>query len=112
MRSSAIVGAVAVPPFPFSAELKCDSEDEVLIVNVRGREGQALESIQNSFPELKGQMIIQALPEVIEETNGNAHSPPLIETMAADFFKFQPVHGAQEYFMRRIPMTKLMNLAS
>jgi O-methyltransferase domain len=102
MRSSAIVGATGVPPFPFATELKCDSEDEVLIVDVGGGKGQALEIIRRTFPELKGRFILQDLPEVIEATKASAHLPPSIETQAADFFKPQTVHGAKAYFMRRI----------
>lgn len=102
MRSSAIVGAAGVPPFPFVDKLQIETEEEVLIVDVGGGKGQALESIQKTFPELKGRLIVQDLPEVIKDTNGSAHLPPSIETMAADFFKPQPVHGAKAYFMRRI----------
>jgi hypothetical protein len=96
------VGAAGVPPFPFADELKCDSEEEVLIVDIGGGKGQALEFIQNGFPELKGRMIVQDLPEVIKDTNESSHLPSSIETMAADFFKPQPVRGAKAYFMRRI----------
>jgi hypothetical protein len=102
MRSSAIVGAAGVPPFPFADELKCDSEEEVLIVDVGGGKGQALEFIRNDFPELKGRMIVQDLPGVIKDTNGSSHLPSSIETMAADFFKPQPVLRAKAYFLRRI----------
>jgi hypothetical protein len=102
MRSSAIVGAAAVPPFPFETGLKCDSEDKVLIVDIGGGKGQALESIREAFPELKGRMIVQDLPEVIADTEASAHLPPSIETMTADFFRPQPIHGARAYLMRRI----------
>jgi O-methyltransferase domain len=101
MRSSAIVGIAAVPPYPFE-ELKCELEDEVLIVDVGGGKGQALESVRKAFPELKGRMIVQDLPGVISDTEASAHLPSSIETMAADFFKPQPIHGAKAYFMRRI----------
>ena len=102
MRSSAIVGAAGVPPFPFAAELKCESEDEVLIVDVGGGKGQALEIIRRTFPELRGRFIVQDLPEVVAATKASAHLPSSIETMATDFFKPQPVIGAKAYFMRRI----------
>jgi O-methyltransferase domain len=102
MRSSAIVGAAGVPPFPFATELKCQSEDEVLIVDVGGGKGQALESIRKTFPDLKGRMIVQDLPEVTKDTNNAAHLPSSIEAMPADFFKPQPIRGAKAYFMRRI----------
>lgn len=102
MRSSAIVGAATVPPFPFGTGLKCDSEDEVLIIDVGGGKGQALESIRKTYPELKGRMVVQDLPEVIADTETSAHLPSSIETMAADFFKPQPIRGAKAYFMRRI----------
>jgi len=96
------VGAAAVPPFPFETGHKCDSEDEVLIVDIGGGKGQALESIQKAFPELKGRMIVQDLPEVIADTEASAHLPPSIEIMTADFFRPQPIHGARAYLMRRI----------
>jgi hypothetical protein len=102
MRSSAIVGADGVPPFPFATELKCDSEDEVVVVDVGGGKGQALESIRKAFPELKGRLIVQDLPEVIKDTNDSGHLPSSIETMPADFFQPQPIRGAKAYFMRRI----------
>jgi hypothetical protein len=102
MRSSAIVGAAGVPPFPFATELKCDSENEVVIVDVGGGKGQALESIRKTFPELKGRLIVQDLPEVIKDTNDSGHLPSSIETMSANFFLPQPIRGATAYFMRRI----------
>jgi len=102
MRSSAIVGAAGVPPFPFATELKCESESEVAIVDVGGGKGQALESIRNTFSELKGRLIVQDLPEVIKDTVGSAHLPSSIETMPTNFFEPQPVRGAKAYFMRRI----------
>jgi len=102
MRSSAIVGAAGVPPFPFATELKCESEKEVAIVDVGGGKGQALESIRNAFPDLKGRLILQDLEEVIKDTIGSAHLPSSIETMPSNFFKPQPVHGAKAYFLRRI----------
>jgi len=102
MRSSAILGAGAVPSFPFAAELKCDSEDQVLIVDVGGGKGQALESIRIAFPELKGRMILQDLPEVIEDAKVSGHLPDSIEAMGVDFFKPQLVKGAKAYFLRRI----------
>jgi O-methyltransferase domain len=102
MRSSAIVGSSALPPFPFSTELKCDSDEEVLLVDIGGGKGQALQSILNAYPNMKGRMIVQDLREVIQDAESSAHLPPSIETMASDFFKPQPVKGAKAYFMRRI----------
>jgi hypothetical protein len=101
MRSSAIVGASGVPPFPFLTELTCDP-DEVLIVDIGGGKGQALQAIHDTFPDLRGRMILQDLPEVIEDARVPGTLMPRIETMASDFFKPQPVKAAKAYFMRRI----------
>lgn len=42
MRSSAIVGSAAVPPYSFAEELRCKANDEVAVVDVGGGKGQGL----------------------------------------------------------------------
>ena len=66
-----------------------ESDNDVLIVDVGGGRGKVLSTIRNSWPGLRGRIVVQDLPKEIagrEPANG-------IEPMAYDFFTPQPVKG-------------------
>ncbi|KAL8923533.1 MAG: hypothetical protein Q9172_003069 [Xanthocarpia lactea] len=98
MRSMATIGGSSrrVGPYPFDRELEAESieEADVAIVDVGGGRGQALEAIKMEFPALKGRMVLQDLPEVIEDAK-LCGLPNFVEPMAVSFFESQPVKGKQ-----------------
>lgn len=98
MQSLASVGGVTASagPYPFDEELGTDEvqDTDVVIVDIGGGRGQALESIKAAFPRLKGRMVLQDVPDVIEEAKAGG-LPSFIEPMAVSFFERQPIEGKQ-----------------
>lgn len=96
MRSLATIGTGKKNhgPYPFGMELGgAEYKDgEVLLVDVGGGRGQALEAIKSNFPALKGRMILQDTKEVIEDAK-KRRLPNFIEPQVASFFEPQPVKG-------------------
>ncbi|KAL1984025.1 hypothetical protein VTN96DRAFT_9622 [Rasamsonia emersonii] len=85
--------------YPWEYELGQDvSDSEVVIVDVGGGKGQALEEIRKAHPGLKGRFVLQDLKGTVPEKVETAG----IEIMEYDFFKPQPVKGARAYFFRRV----------
>ena len=62
----------------------------VLMVDIAGGRGHYLIAFKESFPEAKGRMILQEVPEVI---NDIIDPDPSIEPMIHDMFEPQPVQG-------------------
>ena len=98
MQSLATIGDArkSAGPFPFDKKLGGEdlSATDVMIVDVGGGRGQALKAIMETFPTLKGRMILQDMPDVIEDAKAD-DLPSFIEPMAASFFERQPVKGMQ-----------------
>ena len=99
MRSLATVGGATTSAgsYPFDKELaKHDlGDDDVAIVDVGGGRGQALEAIRQTFPGLKGRMVLQDVREVIEDARAKG-LPSFIEPMVSSFFEPQPVKGKRD----------------
>lgn len=83
----------AIPIYPFEAELsKLETTDEtVLVVDVGGGRGQATRQIKELCPNIKGRMILEDLPEVINDITEPL--PEGIEKLPYDFFTPQPIKG-------------------
>ena len=98
MQSLATVGhnASSAGPYPFGEELRTEkiSETDVVIVDVGGGRGQALEAIRTVFPRLKGRMVLQDVPDVIEDAKASG-LPGFIGPMASSFFERQLIEGEQ-----------------
>ena len=96
MQSLATIGGVgrSAGAFPFDREMEKEEivEMDVLIVDVGGGRGQTLKAIHDAFPKLKGRMVLQDVPDVIEDAKASG-LPSFIEPMAASFFERQPVEG-------------------
>ncbi|KAF3041097.1 hypothetical protein E8E12_005846 [Didymella heteroderae] len=74
------------------------SAEEVVFVDVGGGNGSQCAALKKTFPELKGRIILQDRPAVLEkalEVDG-------MELMAHDFLTEQPVHNARAYYFRQI----------
>jgi hypothetical protein len=88
--------------FPVEEKLAVrDPEKDVAIVDVGGGLGQVLVSLRERFPELKGKMVVQDLPVVVESIKPG-DLPEGVEAMGVDFFKAQPVKGAKAYYLRAV----------
>lgn len=103
MRSLATVTNSGVGPYPFAQELNAEplAADEIVLVDVGGGHGQALERIIKDFPTLQGRLFLQEQPHVIEDAKARG-LPAKIETHEASFFQPNPLKGARAYHFRRI----------
>ena len=66
-----------------------EDKDRVLFVDVGGGRGEALRKFRRSHPELRGRVIIEDLPKVIEGQEVDDG----VEAIAHDFFTPQPIPG-------------------
>lgn len=103
MRSLATVANSDVGPYPFVKELNAEpmAADEIVLVDVGGGHGQALERIKKDFPNLQGRLCLQDQPHVIQDARAGGLSAD-IETQGTSFFHPNPVRGARAYHFRRI----------
>lgn len=103
MRSLATVANSNVGPYPFVQELNAEplADDEIVLVDVGGGHGQALERVKNDFPTLQGRLCLQDQPHVIQDAQARG-LPAGIEAQAASFFEPNPIKGARAYHFRRI----------
>ncbi|KAF8247315.1 S-adenosyl-L-methionine-dependent methyltransferase [Wilcoxina mikolae CBS 423.85] len=90
-------------PFPFGEELGKDplKEDQVLLVDIGGGRGQALEAIRVDYPQLKGRFVLQDLEPVIADAVAGGLQRD-IEPMVGSFFEPQKIKGARAYHIRRV----------
>ncbi|KAK9784077.1 putative O-methyltransferase [Seiridium cardinale] len=89
--------------FPFDRALQLDpcGQGGIAIVDVGGGRGQALEGIHQDYPDLVGRLVLQDLPEVIEDAKANG-LPDYIETTPGTFFDPLAAKGARIYHFRRV----------
>ena len=96
MQSFATIGDArkSAGSFPYYQVMDTDEimNTDVMIVDVGGGRGQALRAIKEVFPDLKGRMVLQDKPDVIEDAKASG-LPSFIEPMAASFFELQPIKG-------------------
>jgi hypothetical protein len=64
--------------------------DEVLLVDVGGGRGYDLQGFRTRFPDMKGKLVLQDLPMVIEDVR---ELDEVVERQVHDFFTRQPVRG-------------------
>jgi hypothetical protein len=87
-RASTVKGFADI--YPFQSVLGGGPQDEVVLVDVGGGHGQALEDIRKHLPGVKGKMVLEDLPETVKD------AIPLdnVEVVPYDFFIApQPVKG-------------------
>ncbi|KAF9244803.1 hypothetical protein LCP9604111_7195 [Penicillium roqueforti] len=76
-------------------------EDGVVLVDIGGGKGQSIQSIQSSYPNLKGRYVLQDLPAVIAA--GDRMCSPEVEVQPYNFFEeVQPIKGAAAYLLKLI----------
>ena len=79
--------------YPVQTKLLADATtgpQDVLIVDVGGGKGHDLESFLRHFPAAKGRLILQDLPQTLDEI---ADLEAGIELLPHDFFRTQPILG-------------------
>ncbi|KAL8715416.1 MAG: hypothetical protein Q9220_000750 [cf. Caloplaca sp. 1 TL-2023] len=88
--------------YPFAEEVLAGvipEDDATALVDVGGGLGQALLEIKGKFPDLKGHLILQDLPNTVKQAgDGNGAFRP----MGHDFFTPQPIKGARAYLLRQV----------
>ncbi|BCS18467.1 uncharacterized protein APUU_11296S [Aspergillus puulaauensis] len=76
------------------------SPDRVLLVDIGGGVGQGLIAFKKRFSELPGDLVLQDLPQVIDDIQNPL--PDGISATKHNFFDPQPVRGAMAYYMRTV----------
>jgi hypothetical protein len=65
-------------------------DEDVMLVDIGGGSGHDLLEFHAKHPSVKGRLILQDLPEVVESVKD---MPDCMEAMAHDFFTPQPIKG-------------------
>lgn len=79
--------------FPVESEILSaipSAENETLLVDVGGGKGHDLERLLSKYPQTKGRLVLQDLPDTI---NSIEQLSPDIHPMSHNFFTPQPVKG-------------------
>ncbi|MCJ1379927.1 hypothetical protein MMC17_003030 [Xylographa soralifera] len=76
-----------------------NDDDAILLVDIGGGEGRDAESFRTKFSDVPGRVILQDLPEVI---NNIEKLDDRVMRMGHDFFMPQPVKDARAYYFRNV----------
>ncbi|KAJ5726579.1 uncharacterized protein N7483_007936 [Penicillium malachiteum] len=88
--------------FPVEEKLGGVTNDsDALLVDVGGSQGGDIIAFQKQFPHVRGRLVLQDLPIVIEAIQ-EKEFPAGIEAQGYDFFDEQPVKGARAYNLRTV----------
>lgn len=109
MRTGKIGHRTSAFPFDRALELDPCGKDGIAIVDVGGGRGQALEGIHQDYPELKGRLVLQDLPSVIDDAKANG-LPSYIETTPGTFFEPLAAKGQSLHDLRKLYTAKPMVL--
>ena len=98
---SAMHPVVAIYPFGDALQ-HGNREDRILAVDIGGGRGLAMLELRKNCPNLKGDLMLQDRPYVLDEIEEK--DLPGVAKMSHDFFTPQPsqCHGAQVYYIRRV----------
>lgn len=92
MKAKTISSILEHNLYPFKEEFSTleTTDETVLLVDVGGGDGQAVAAIRELCPGIKGRIILQDQPQVIERIPDPL---PGVDTMGYNFFAPQPVSG-------------------
>ena len=79
--------------YPVRERLGEASEGEVLVVDIGGGMGHDLVGFRERHPGVKGRLVLQELPYMIERVEGQGGIEG-VELMGHDFYGEQPVKGS------------------
>lgn len=99
-----VQGAVGVPwftVFPFEHEL-AGFDGQHVLVDVGGGFGHQCAALLGAFPQLKGKLVLQDLPQALAHLPPGMAIPEGIEAVGHDFFQEQPIKGARFYYLRQV----------
>lgn len=71
---------------------EADADDKPVLVDIGGGTGHELIHLATHYPELRGKLVIQDMPVVVQ---GITSLPSGIEAVEHDFFAPQPVRGVE-----------------
>jgi len=74
----------------------------VTFVDVGGGSGHQCEAIRKAFPHLKGRVLVEDLPFMVNRIDKEHAQTVGFEVVPHDFFQPQPIHGAKVYYMRNV----------
>ena len=72
----------------------------VLMVDVGGGSGHQCLGLRKAFPDLKGKMVVQDVPIMIQQIDQYEAAEAELEPMPHDFLTPQPVKAAKVYYLR------------
>lgn len=78
--------------YPVSQLAQGLKHEDVLLVDVGGSVGHDLSEFQRKWSDMPGRLVLQDLPDVIEQAQSMLLHPR-IEATAHDFFTEQPIKG-------------------
>lgn len=84
--------------YPVEEETKDWDTGKAVFVDVGGGFGHQCAAFGNKYPDIRGQIILQDVPQAI----ANAIQVPGMGMMEHDFFQPQPIKGAKYYYLRNI----------
>lgn len=87
--------------YPIEEKLASGPQDpnRVILIDVGGGWGSQLFAARQRFPELKGRMILQDLPQATERVHYLPDFTYQFEVQSHNFFKEQPVKGINKFFL-------------
>ncbi|KAH6683931.1 S-adenosyl-L-methionine-dependent methyltransferase [Halenospora varia] len=85
--------------FPLESKFSGSSPDETLIVDIGGGVGHDLVALKEKFPEVKGKLIVQEIPVVVQSITS---LPSGITAQEHDMFTPQPIKGAKAYYLANV----------
>ncbi|OKL57751.1 hypothetical protein UA08_07103 [Talaromyces atroroseus] len=85
--------------FPVVEKLQA-SPERTLLVDIGGGIGYDLSQLKKEFPDLPGRLVVQDLPEVIDDISEPL--PDGVEAVKYDMFTPQPIVGAKAYCLRTV----------
>jgi hypothetical protein len=69
-------------------------DGEVLIVDIGGGAGHDLLGFRARYPDLKGRLVLQEMPYMVEKVKAEGACDGVAEVMGRDFYKEQPIKGS------------------
>ena len=79
--------------YPVRERLGTASDDEVLVVDIGGGAGHDLLGLRARYPDLKGRLVLQEMPYMVERIKREGACEGIVELMEHDFYEEQPVKG-------------------
>ena len=84
--------------YPVRERLGKADESDVLVVDVGGGAGHDLLGFRARHPDLKGRLVLQEMPYMVEKAREEGACAGVVELMGHDFYGPQPVEGLFCFF--------------